>query len=182
MARVNEGPNSFNCHPHVYPKVKWTIPARRKTTTKHGFWPNFEVSVPSRFTEFYRIFELWWWHRDKVECVRITTNLRLSNIAKSVSIFKRLDGEVVSTIIASKSVTKKQSRTFHPLWRVKSAPHHTRHGDRGCPYHYCTSKMFGIQCIVSPLWGAENLGTVHRRGETPVTPKLLEQISSNLNG
>jgi len=142
--------------------VESTIPARQKKTLEsHGFFTkfwNFEVSVPSRFTEFYRIFQLWWWHRDKVECVRISTNLHLTNVAKSVSIFKRLAGEVVSTIIPSKSVTKKQSRTFHPLWRVKSAPHHTRHGDRGCPYHYCTSKMFGIQCIVPPVRGAKNLG------------------------
>jgi len=27
MARVNEGPHSFTCHPHVYPQMEWTIPA-----------------------------------------------------------------------------------------------------------------------------------------------------------
>jgi len=27
MAHVNEGSHSFNCHPHVYPQVEWTMPA-----------------------------------------------------------------------------------------------------------------------------------------------------------
>ena len=27
MARVNEGSHSLTCHPHVYPQVKWAIPA-----------------------------------------------------------------------------------------------------------------------------------------------------------
>jgi len=27
MAHVNEGSHSFNCHPHVYPQVEWTISA-----------------------------------------------------------------------------------------------------------------------------------------------------------
>jgi len=27
MARVNEGSDSFTCHPHVYQQVEWTISA-----------------------------------------------------------------------------------------------------------------------------------------------------------
>jgi len=27
MARVNKGSHSFTCHPHIYPRVEWTIPA-----------------------------------------------------------------------------------------------------------------------------------------------------------
>ena len=27
MAHVNEGSHSFTCHPHVYPRMEWTIPA-----------------------------------------------------------------------------------------------------------------------------------------------------------
>jgi len=27
MGHVNEGSHSFNCHPHIYPQVEWTMPA-----------------------------------------------------------------------------------------------------------------------------------------------------------
>jgi len=31
MARVNEASHSFTCHPHVYPRMEWTIlPLLRK--------------------------------------------------------------------------------------------------------------------------------------------------------
>jgi len=37
---------------------------------------------------------------------------------------------------------KKTSHVFVYSWRVTQDPRHTWHGDRGGPYHFCTSPTF----------------------------------------
>ena len=54
--------------------------------------------------------------------------------------------------------TKKTQRFWSPWPRVKSEPHQTWHGDRGPRAHSLPHKRLGVRRIVSPLWGAENLG------------------------
>jgi len=44
MARVRNGSHSFTCHPHVYPQMKWTIPAFNPTSPQFG-WYSFPVPL-----------------------------------------------------------------------------------------------------------------------------------------
>ena len=68
---------------------------------------------------------------------------------------------------------KKKSTFLAVLVEVKSEPHHIWHGDRGPRARSCSLKTFGVQCIVSPLRGAENLretNTLYLKSPNSITP------------
>jgi len=60
--------------------------------------------------------------------------------------------------VTNKKTNKKTQRFWAPQLWVKSEPHQSRHGDRGPRARSCTSKLFRVRRIVSPLGGAQNLG------------------------
>ena len=106
---------------------------------------------------------------EKVEQGCTTTNLPLSNGFKIVSVFKRLPGEIGSTISDVQNVmnkhtdrqTDRQTKNqcfWPPRRRVKSEPHQTWHGDRGPWAGSWTSKTFEALTHSSAVRGLWKFG------------------------
>jgi len=109
---------------------------RRKT-------PIFAVCWTSAFSDVDS-----WQHSEKVEHGCTTTNLRLSNGIKIVSVLQRLHGENWRTNSdvqkRDEQIDKQKTQRFWPpRRRVKSKPNQTWHSDRGPRALSCTTKTFG---------------------------------------
>ena len=97
----------------------------------------------------------------KLEHRCTTTNLPLCN--DTIKVLKLILLHSVSVITNfvipkhDKKQTKKTSHFFVYSRRATHDPHHTWHGDRGGPSHFCTPSLFLIRAIVSPLGAIEIL-------------------------
>jgi len=87
-----------------------------------------------------------------------TTNLPLCNdtiIVLKISLLHSVS--VITNFVIPKRDKQKTSHFFVYSRRATHDPHHTCHGDRGDPSHFCTPVTFFIWSLVSPLGAIENL-------------------------
>ena len=103
--------------------------------------------------------------------VSVITNFVIPKRDKKTKIKKNKKNE---------KTNKKTSHFFVYSRRVTHDPHHTWHGDRGGPCHFCIPLTVLIRSVVSPLGAIENLwGKCQQSGKMLITWLFVPQKRPN---